>query len=414
MLTRGTWIAIGNDVTKSVLSGLVLGICLSAFGFSVPVQAQTLPEFTIPQWKSEDGQAIIRLRARAAHDFYAIDIDGLGNLSETHLNKDDLRALRVGVDGQLSLKVRIRADANLTNSQINWSDIYIGYVGTKFEAFLGQQFLASTLESVSRPVTSLLPEPSLVTLAFGQNQRNFGAMARMKGKDWQIVGGLYHGNVNAGDIFGDDVLRYAQLRASFAPKHTERDVVHLGVNLRLRDVQNGPLLRYATRPAGTSFGPRTLDSGPVATSDTTLAFEAIIMRGPLVIIGEHHFLWAKTPTGDVSLAGTYLEVAWWITGEGRRYQVGAGNLNQIRPKRSIRQGGPGAIALVARFDSIDQTDVRLSSRAGRVTSMSFGVSWMPVDYVTLRLSASQSDYSGTISSRNGSANVVTGRVQFAF
>ena len=403
----------------SLAQGKVVAIAMVALCLCMPVHAQNAHAqngrgFVVPEWKSSNEQIRLRVRARAIHDFYAISRDFEGTQNDTDISSDRLRAIRFGVDGQLSSTIRVRADANLTNSQINWSDVFLGHVDPKFEAYIGQHYLSANLESVSRPVNALLPTPSLVTQAFDQNVRNFGVVARVKGANWQIIGGVFHGNINAGDIFGDDVQRYAQVRATYVMRQSENTLVHLGVNFRIRDAQNGPLLRYAARPASMSFGERPLDSGFVARGDTTLAFETIIMRGPVVIIGEHHWLSADVSGGSATLAGGYLEANWWLTGEGRRYSASSGNLNQIRPKRSVVAGGYGAIGLVARLDHVDQTDVRLGAGSGRVTALSMGVSWVPVDYVTFRLATSLSRYRGAGPFGNSDARVLMGRAQFSF
>ena len=112
--------------------------------------------------------------------------------------------------------------------------------------------------------------------------------------------------------------------------------------------------------------------------------------------------------------GSYLEACYWLTGESRRYSVGSGSAGQVKPKKSIRSGGPGAIALVGRIERLVQSDVRLGARAGRVEAATLGVSWTPVDFVMFRLAASHSRYSGPNPSRNGNADVVMARAQFAF
>jgi phosphate-selective porin OprO and OprP len=118
--------------------------------------------------------------------------------------------------------------------------------------------------------------------------------------------------------------------------------------------------------------------------------------------------------GTVAINGTYLEGCYWFTGESRRYLVGTGTVGQVKPKKSIFEGGLGAIALVGRVERLDQTDARLGARAGRVDAATIGVSWTPVEYVLFRLAASHSRYSGPNSARNGTADVVMGRAQFAF
>jgi phosphate-selective porin OprO and OprP len=400
----------------SALAALsVVSVASSAHAQTAPAASSTRPAgFVVPQWKSQDNQIIIRGRARFVHDFYSVSRDFDGGTINGDTKNDDLRALRIGIDGQLSPKIKIRADANLTASQVNWSDVYIGYSGDKYEAFIGQNYQAAPLELAVPDINFPLPENSLVNAAFGQNQRNFGVVGRVKRPNWQIVGGLYHGNLNAGDIFGDDVLRYAQVRGTYAFAKKERDAFHVGASLRVRDAQGGPLLRYGTRPAATNFGPRTLDTGAVASGDTTLSFETLYMKGSLLITAEHQMLWADTTRGVAALNGTYVEACYWLTGESRRYSVGSGTVGQVKPKKSILEGGPGAIAFVGRLERLDQTDVRLGTRAGQVEAASLGVAWTPIEFVMFRLAASHSHYSGPNPARNGDADVIMGRAQFAF
>jgi phosphate-selective porin OprO and OprP len=397
---RGFWVALMGS-----------GLCLSS-----PVIAQTAKPtgFTVPEWKSKSGDVIVRARVRALHDFYSIERDfDAGSINGTTEN-NDTRAIRMGIDGQFSKTVKFRADANLVNGDVNWADVYLGYTNDKVEFFVGQHRLSTALETASSATIAPLPEPSLITITNGQNLRNFGAIARVKGENWQVVGGLYTGNLNAGDIFGDDVIRYGQVRGTYALRAKERDVFQIGASVRVRDAQGGPLLRYSTRPAATNFGARTLDSGAVARDDITVSLEAALVKGSLIVTAEHQITQADTLTGTASLNGSYVEGAWYLTGESRRYSVSSASFGGIRPKKSVRAGGPGAIGLVARLERLDQSDSAFGTRAGSVGAISVGAVWHPVDYVMFRLAAAHSDYSGPVAARNGTANVIMARAQFSF
>jgi phosphate-selective porin OprO/OprP len=405
---------ISLPLPRTLAAFLVVGVSL---GMVTHAQAQTaLPSvgFVVPEWKSNNGEVIVRARGRVFHDFYSIDRDFDAGTINGETTNNGLRALRLGIDGQLSKSMRFRADANLTGSAVNWADVYLGYNGQKYEFFVGQQRLSTALETASSATVAPLPEPSLVTVAFGQNVRNFGAIARVKGNDWQVVGGLYHGNLNAGDIFGDDVIRAAQVRGSYAPRHRDRDVLHIGASVRVRDTQSGSILRYGTRPAPTNFGPRTLDSGTVSSGDTTFSLEGLMVRGSVIITAEHHILQADTLGGTANLNGSYIEGAWYLTGETRRYAVGSGNLGSVRPKKSIRAGGHGALALVGRLERLDQSDAAFGARAGRVEAASLGAAWVPVEFIMLRLAASYARYDGPVAARRGTSNAFLARAQFSF
>jgi phosphate-selective porin len=400
------------------VSLFTLAACLSsaAVGQSAPSPASPAAPvgFVVPEWKSADGKVILRLRGRVVHDFYDVDTDLGGTAGDVTLSNNSLRAVRFGIDGQFSPKVRFRADANLIDSQVNWADVFLGYTGSKYEAYVGQQRLATTLETLGPDVNYPLPETSLVGTSFGQSIRKFGAIARVKGTNWQTVAAFYTGDLNAGDVFGDDALHTTQVRSTYAFHNKDRDVVHVGASVRVRDARDGPLLRYATRPAATNFGPRSLDSGAIASSDTTVTLEGLWIKGSFMLSGEHQMLWADTARGTAAIDGTYIEACYWLTGEYRRYQAGTGNVTQVRPKRSVRAGGLGAIGLVARADRLDQTDARFGTRAGGEQALSVGVAWLPVDFVTFRLAASQTWIDKPLASQSGSTRVIMGRAQFAF
>jgi phosphate-selective porin OprO and OprP len=404
-------------IRSRVFATCLLAGIVSLASTSVMAQSSTPARpagFVVPEWKSSDGNFIIKARGRAVHDFYRVSRDFDGGSINGDTENDDLRALRFGVDGQFSPTLKFRADANLVNNQVNWADVYIGYSGKKYELFVGQGRLSTTFENAAPDINFPLPENSLVNTAFGHSQRDFGAVGRVKGQDWQVVGGLYQGNINAGDVLGDDVLRYAQVRGTYALRHKDRDVVQIGASMRVRDTQRGPLLRYATRPAATNYGPRTLDSGGLATGDKTLALEGLVIRGSFMLSAEHEVLWADTARGIAALNGSYVEGTWWLTGETRTYAVTTGTVGQVKPRKSIFAGGPGAIALVGRLEQLDQSDGRLGTRAGRVEAASLGVAWTPVEFVMFRLAASHSLYTGPNAARDGTADVIMGRAQFAF
>jgi phosphate-selective porin OprO and OprP len=369
----------------------------------------------VPEWKSADGKAIVRLRARAVHDFYSLDVDLGGASSDVTYDGDGLRALRVGLDGQFSPKIRFRADANLTDSKINWVDMYLGYVGTKYEFYAGQHRQSTTFETAGPDVNYSLTETALVNTAFGQPARSFGIAARVKGQNWQTIAGLYSGNINDGDVFGEDALQYAQVRATYALRNKDRDVLHLGGSLRLRDTKQGTRLRYNARAASINFGPRLLDTGAIATQDSTISLEGLLIRGPLIVVGEYQFLQADTPNfGYVALKGGYLEGSWWLTGESRRYQAATGTVGQVKPKRALGAGGYGALAVVGRVEHLDLSDNALGTGAGTLDALSLGLSWIPIEFVMFRLTASENHVDRPLATQSGNARLIMARAQIAF
>jgi phosphate-selective porin OprO and OprP len=405
-------------------NGFAVGLFCLALSVTQQASAQSAPNrpsapatvswLKVPEWKSSDGKAIVRLRGRLIHDVYSIDTDLGGTANDVDISTDGLRAARFGIDGQYTPKIRFRADANLTDSQINWVDVYIGYTGIKYEAYFGQQRLATTFETLGPDVNFPAPETALVNTAFGQSARNLGVVGRVKGAKWQVVGGAYSGNLNAGDVFAEDAQQSVVMRGTYAVRNRDRDVVHVGASLRYRDARQGTLLRYSVRPASTNFGPRTLDSGALAGHDTTFSLEGLAITGPLMFVAEHQIVQADTPRGKATLSGSYLEGAWWLTGENRRYVVGTGSVSQIRPKRSVQAGGLGAFGLVARLEQLDLTDKALGSRAGSQESLSLGAAWLPDEFIMFRVTASQNWIDRPLPTQSGKSRVIMARAQFSF
>lgn len=376
--------------------------------------AKAIATIIVPEWKSEDGKSIVRLRARAQHDFYDVTTNLTGTSNDSETSGDALRGLRVGFDGQFSPKLKFRADANLTDSQFNWVDAYVGYAGPKYEFYVGQHRQSTTFETVGPDVNFPLPETSLVNISFGQGLRSFGVALRVKGTNWQTIGGIYSGNMNSGDMFSADALQYGQVRSTYALRNKDRDVIQIGASARFRDARDGTLLRYASRAAVVNFGPRAIDSGAVGSSDATFSIEALMIRGPLMVTGEYQIVDAKTRQGDLSMYGGYAEASWWLTRESRGYQVANGTVGQVKPRRPLGPDGFGALAVVARFEYLNQSDRMLASRAGSVNAMTAGLSWIPIEYIMLRLAVSQTNIDRLDTRLSGKTNTIISRAQIAF
>ena len=380
----------------------------------------------VPEWKSEDGQVVVRMRGRWQQDYYSIRNDFGNPLRDNDTSSENLRGVRVGLDGNVTANFAFRAEVDFINEQTNWNDFFVTYRGKNLDLTLGQNYQASSIEGSTPNPIFLLPEASLMTNALLLRARGFGLTARWRGENWQAVISGSGGNMNAGDVFGDDVIKQLQARISYAPINNPNNVLHFGINTRLRDAQDGPLIRYRARPAATAHSPRTIDSGAFASSDANLGLEAIWFKGPLTVTAEAQRVWADQG-GDIKpLSGAYVEASYWLTGESRRYRAAVGNFIAVTPNKSLLKGGVGAIALVSRIENLDLShsdrpaSLALSNPAGisqgRAEAVSIGLVWLPVEYVTFRLAGSQTRYDGQARGFDGKGKtrVVTARAQFNF
>jgi phosphate-selective porin OprO/OprP len=401
-------------------------LCLSGASPSLAFAAPKTPSFVVPEWKSEDGQVVMRMRGRWQQDYYSIKNDFGNPLRDNDTSSENLRGVRVGLDGSVTPKFAFRGEVDFINEQTNWMDLFVTYRGDNLDLTVGQHYQASSIEgSMSNPMF-LLPEASLVTNALLLRTRGVGLTARWRGENWQAIVSASGGNMNAGDVFGDDIIKQVQARVSYAPINKANNVLHFGINTRTRDAQDGPLIRYRARPAAAAHSPRTIDSGAFASRDANLGLEAIWIKGPLTISAEAQRVWADDK-GDIKpLSGGYVEASYWLTGESRRYRASVGNFTPVTPKKSLLKGGMGGIALVSRIENLDLSHADLpiaQARAnpagisqGRAEAVSVGLVWLPVEYVMFRLAGTQTRYDGQARGFDGKGKtrVVTARVQFNF
>ncbi len=407
------------------LTGLVALFWLGT-GLTEANATPKTPSFVVPEWKSDDGQVVVRMRGRWQQDYYSIKNDFGNPLRDNDTSSENLRGVRMGLDGTATAKFAFRAEVDFINEQTNWMDLFVTYRGKNLDLTVGQNYQASSIEGSMPNPQFLLPEASLVTNALLLRTRGFGVTARWRGKNWQAVTAATGGNMNAGDVFGDDIVKQLQARVSYAPLNQTGNVLHFGVNSRLRDAQDGPLLRYRARPAGTAHVARTIDSGAIGSSDANLGLEAIWVKGPLTVSAESHQTWADL-NGDIKpISGAYVEASYWLTGETRRYRDAVGNFTAVTPKKSLLKGGPGGVALVSRIEYLDLSHSNLPiSQArsnpagisqGRAEAVSVGLVWLPVEFVTFRLAGTQTRYDGQARGFDGKGKtrVVTARAQFNF
>jgi phosphate-selective porin OprO/OprP len=140
--------------------------------------------------------------------------------------------------------------------------------------------------------------------------------------------------------------------------------------LEWRDVDSGSPFRLRNRPE--SGGARRLvDTGNLLDVDTSLTFgfEAAMVYGPVTLSGE--YLQANLERDlnpDPTFRGGYGQLAWFPTGERRRYSSRRAVFRSIEPKRKW-----GAVELALRYSALDLTDDGVIG--GNEQNFSFGANW---------------------------------------
>jgi phosphate-selective porin OprO/OprP len=158
-------------------------------------------------------------------------------------------------------------------------------------------------------------------------------------------------------------------------------LVHIGASFRIGQPTDDTL-RLKSKPEA-SDAPNFIDTGKIhATSATMLGFEAYYRPGPWLFGTEYYWEKADSPeTGDPLFHGGDIFANWLVTGETRSYNTVGGYFRQVSPRRTVFEGGPGAVEVLLRFSysDLDGGTVR-GGTFWRLTPM---VNWHLSDFLRL-------------------------------
>jgi phosphate-selective porin OprO/OprP len=164
-------------------------------------------------------------------------------------------------------------------------------------------------------------------------------------------------------------------------KPEEGRLLHLGVNMRYALPENDKS-QLRSRPEAYP-APYFVDTGTFASKNTKMIGPEVYWReGPFLSGAEYYFMKANAPTvGNPWFHGGEAFVSWLPTGETRSYNTHGSYFNQISPKKTVFEGGHGAVELVLRYSYIDLDSAGIrGGKFWRVTPMA---SWFLSDHVRL-------------------------------
>ncbi len=160
-------------------------------------------------------------------------------------------------------------------------------------------------------------------------------------------------------------------------------LIHIGASFQIGKPENDTLQLKAKPEA--SDAPNFLDTGKFrSTSATLLGFEAYYRPGPWLFGTEYYWEKASSPeTGDPVFHGGDIFANWLVTGETRSYNTVGGYFRQVSPRRTVFEGGPGAVELLVRFSYSDFNGGTL--RGGTFWRLTPMANWHLSDFLRLEL-----------------------------
>jgi len=255
------------------------------------------------------------------------------------------------------------------------SDNYLGYSGWKSaSATMGVYTPPFSLEFVSSFNALTFMERSLPVVALGE--RRSGGLGVLKRTPKSILSaGLFfyqpeeEGRAEAGQAL---ILNYV---------HSPIDLIfgsdtHFGGSLSYRLNAEEQKTRFQSRPEFGITDDYFVDTGPIAGAENVfrLGLQASKVSGTFSWQAE--LLSARVErTGheNVWFEGGYIMASWFLTGESRNYQAGAGNFQPVAPNRPLGRDGYGAFEIALRVSTVDLNDRDIIG--GKETNVSLGLNW---------------------------------------
>lgn len=223
-----------------------------------------------------------------------------------------------------------------------------------------------------------------------------GLMVSTSGANWTAALGLF-GEPVATAQAGDESYG-ATGRVSWAPILSENQVLHLGAAIQVRNPTQDTV---AATPGGTvafAFKPesnqvpntqRLVSTGDITTVDLIQVegLELAWQQGAFSAQAEYTFVQLdRKTTPSLGFSGGYAQLAYTLTGEGRRYKADRGFFEGVRPAKNFgKDAGWGAFEVAARYSTVDLEDKTV--RGGQEDNAALALNWYLTPFTRVSLNA---------------------------
>ena len=330
--------------------------------------------------KTADGNFSFKFGGRVMWDAQWFSQDSANKTAYGDLEDGtEFRRVRLYFSGDIYKDFFFKLQTDFAGGNVALKDAYIGAKNIPFlgHVRLGHQKEPFGLEELTSSKYTTFIERSLPIEAFAPS-RNAGVMVYNTMFDekatWAL--GAFRDTDDTGMALAD--RGYAVTgRVTACPWYAEKGarVLHLGVAYSHRVDPDGGA-RFRARPECHLSTVRFVDTGTITPVDTVdlLGLEAALVFGPFSVQGEY-FRAAVENTSDFDFDGWYVQASYWLTGEHRKYDRGAGEFGRVSPKKnvSMNPGGWGAWELAARYSRLDLNDRTIAG--GKQDDVTVGVNW---------------------------------------
>ena len=348
--------------------------------------------------------ATIKVGGRLMIDYTIADF----NSPDFSIRDSEVRRARLFASGTYGSGVKYKVEFNKSSGNaIELTDAFVEFAPKErnFKVKVGQFKTHNSFEeeTSSRFISTI--ERGAYTDAFGLDRR-VGLSISTSGDNYGLNIGAFGTNLETEN--GPDEGYALAGRGYYNPIKTDDTVVHLGASWRYReqgDSQDD--LRYRQRPYTHVAPDRIINTGRFADSDNFYGAEVAVLKDNIWAAGEYALLGANGSgtNSDADFSGGYMEVGIMFGGK-KTYK--GGKFNRPKVDQPIGEGGLGALAFVARYDTIDLEE---GPYLGKLDTIVLGADWWATKQTRFAVNYFNVD------AENGSAksgNGVVGRLSFDF
>jgi phosphate-selective porin OprO and OprP len=340
-----------------------------------------------PIFRSADGVFSFKPRGRILLD--ASDSRG-SRYAPRNVTTTGSRALRLGIEGGVGPHLFYQFESDFAENGVDVVTAFLGWrhqvMGLDYDLRMGNLFNDRGMEGSTGSDATPFLERTVVATAI-LPRRGFygvGAQGRLFGSSWHASLTLTGDDVDSAYAVSDS--RTVLARAHWNPVKRERTALHLGA----WGFDEALASDADTATRNTVIGGRFNGNLRVSTGTLTGATGGI---GHGVELGGYwRSLWALAEAGRrtvyLGTAPKVLSEAWsitvggFVTGETPPYNPRFGNFTQPQVRRSILEGGPGAIELLARCEKLV---FRQEAPLGDGWAATLGVNWYLNNFTRLML-----------------------------
>ncbi|PPE72582.1 hypothetical protein C3942_17540 [Solimonas fluminis] len=223
-----------------------------------------------------------------------------------------------------------------------------------------------------------------------------GLMVSTSGAHWTAALGVF-GEPVATAQAGDESFSGVG-RVSWAPVLSEKQVLHLGAAIQVRNPTQdtaagatGGTVAFAFKPESNQVpnAQRLVSTGNIAAVDLiqVKGLELAWQQGAFSAQAEYSFVQLDRKTdSSLSFSGGYAQLAWTLTGEGRRYKADRGVFEGVRPANNFgKDAGWGAFELAARYSTVDLEDKAV--RGGTEDNAALALNWYLTPFTRISFNA---------------------------